>query len=262
MGYMEMSGTKRTISFSPSSAYYAKNSMGLEEVIEIPGIQATNNFIKDVIVSAIKSRREQDEAQSGPYDELIKTINDTVNAAQNIAAVNEAYGKLAALEHIWDSKLYAWSKINEAAKRINAVWDRTAKRFAVSTPPQPESLRKGTKTDGNLQADFNFAKGELENIMTSVDSRGKAVFNGEEWVAMRKIVTGLKAASVENLGIITRLIEEKKLSLMERLSAIPVGAEENPTPVAENHTDDFEDDIPFENRNVKTKPATAELEIF
>jgi hypothetical protein len=139
MGYMEMSGNKRTISFAPSSAYYAKNSMGLDSVIEIPGIQTTNSFIRDVVVSAIKSRREQDEAQSGPYNDVIGQIESLVNAAKDVTAINEAYGKIAGLAHVWDSKIYAWSKICEAAKAINATWDKVAKQFVgpavTSTPP-------------------------------------------------------------------------------------------------------------------------------
>jgi hypothetical protein len=137
MGYMEMSGNKRTISFTPSSAYYAKNSMGLDSVIEIPGIQTTNNFINAVVVSAIRNRREQDRAQAGPYDELIKTIDNIVNSAKDIPAINEAYGKLSVLNHIWDSKLYARSKIKEAAKALNGTWDKAEKRFIGPAVPVP-----------------------------------------------------------------------------------------------------------------------------
>jgi hypothetical protein len=138
MGYMEMSGSKRTISFSPSSAYYAKNSMGLDSVIEIPGIQTANTFIKDVVVSAIRSRREQDKAQAGPYDEVIKQIDGLINTAKDITAINEAYRKLTTLNHIWDSKLYAWSKINEVAKGLNGTWDKAAKQFIGPAVPKPD----------------------------------------------------------------------------------------------------------------------------
>jgi hypothetical protein len=129
MGYMEMSGNKRTISFSPSSAYYAKNSMGLDSVIEVPGIQATNSFIKDVVVSAIRDRKEQDKAQAGPYDEVIKQIDSLINAVKDIPALNEAYSQLTALNHVWDSKLYAKSKISEVTKRLGAAWDKTSAKF-------------------------------------------------------------------------------------------------------------------------------------
>jgi hypothetical protein len=139
MGYMEMSGNKRTISFSPSGAFYAKNSMGLDSVIEIPGIQTTNSFIKDVVVSAIRNRREQDKAQAGPYDEVIKQIDGIANAAKDVEGINEAYRRLAALDHIWDSKLYARSKIRGAANALNAAWDKAAKRFVDPAAPKPKA---------------------------------------------------------------------------------------------------------------------------
>jgi hypothetical protein len=145
MGYMEMSGNKRTISFSPSSAYYAKNSLGLDSVIEIPGVQTGNSFIRDVVVAAIKRKREQDEAQAGPYDEAIKTIDSIVAAAGDVDAINGAYGKLAALNHIWDSKIYAWSKISEAAAAFGAVWDKAARRFMVSAAPAAPSPAPSAK---------------------------------------------------------------------------------------------------------------------
>jgi hypothetical protein len=135
MGYMEMSGNKRTISFAPSGAYYAKNSLGLDSVIEIPGIQTANSFIRDVVVSAIERKREQDKIQAGPYDEVIKRINSIVSAAGNVAAINEALGKVSTLNHIWDSRIYAWSKLSAAAEALGASWDKAAKRFAGSAAP-------------------------------------------------------------------------------------------------------------------------------
>jgi hypothetical protein len=85
----------------------------------------------------MRNRREQDKAQTGPYEELIKKIDATVNAAKTVPAVNEAYAQLVNLNHIWDSKLYARAKIREAAKAINASWDATTSQFAGPKPEAP-----------------------------------------------------------------------------------------------------------------------------
>jgi hypothetical protein len=150
MGYMEMSGNKRTISFSPSSAYYAKNSMGLDAVIEVPGIQAANSFIRDIVVSAIRTRREQDEAQAGPYNELVKTIDGIISGVKDIESLNGAYEKLTALETVWDSKLYAKSKISETAKALNAKWDKPANRFISIAAPKAENATSTETTSPSL----------------------------------------------------------------------------------------------------------------
>jgi hypothetical protein len=289
MGYMEMSGNKRTISFSPSSAYYAKNSMGLESVIEIPGIQTTNSFIKNIVVSAIRNRREQDKDQAGPYDEVIKQIDNLANAAKDIAAVNEACEKIAALDHIWDSKLYAWSKIGEAAKALGGTWDKTAKRFTGAAAPQAEDPRgagrrsnapsnprppENAKTIEESKAEFNAAKIELESVLSAIDSQGRQVFSDDEYFAVVETLKGLEGSSSENyLKTIARILEDKKGLLRKRLAAAgrrPGKPTEYPPPdnpprrsakEPEEHVDDFEDDIPFE-REYRKEPADAELDIF
>ena len=44
VGYMEAKGTKRTISFFPTEKYYAKNSLQLDEVIEVPDTKKRKYF--------------------------------------------------------------------------------------------------------------------------------------------------------------------------------------------------------------------------
>jgi len=131
MGYMEMSGNKRTISFSPSSAYYAKNSLGLDSVIEIPDIKAANSFIKDVVVASLEKKKEEDAAMVGPYEDIIKEIDKTVKAAKDIPGLNEAFEKISGIKPIWDSKIYAWQKISARAKELKAVFDKGKKCFSA-----------------------------------------------------------------------------------------------------------------------------------
>jgi hypothetical protein len=116
--------------------------MGLDSVIEIPEIKTSNSFIRDVVVAAIKRRKEQDEAQAGPYEDVINAIDSIVSTAKNVIALNEAYGQLTELAHVWDSKIYAWSKIQEKAREIGTTWDKAAKRFiGPAAPPKPKAER-------------------------------------------------------------------------------------------------------------------------
>jgi hypothetical protein len=62
MGYMEMRGAKRTISFTPTEKYYAKNALKLQPVIDVPDTAAGNTFIQKVIIERTIDRlREDDE---------------------------------------------------------------------------------------------------------------------------------------------------------------------------------------------------------
>jgi hypothetical protein len=292
MGYMEMSGNKRTISFSPSSAYYAKNSMGLDAVIEIPGIQTSNSFIKDVIVSAIKNRQDQDQAQAGPYDELVKKIDSLVNAAKDITALNEAYEKLAALEHIWDSKLYAWSKIGEAAKRFGGKWDKAAKRVVDPAVPQQEDPAErhnptATVDDGATPltpkaVEQKCYEGmiEINNILNSTLETGERYFtDGEIQVTKGKLAVSLKSPPETRLVLIKKLLDEVKILLQQRIEylddlaagaedrSVPEQASSNPalpamyqgqeTVAPEPEDDGFVDDIPEENPKHRKKPSRS-----
>jgi hypothetical protein len=300
MGYMEMSGNKRTISFSPSSAYYAKNSLGLDSIIEIPGIQTTNSFIKDVIVSAIRSRKEQDKAQAGPYDETIKQIDALINAATSISDINEAYMQLATLDHIWDSKLYAWSKIREMAKTFNGTWDKAAKRFIGPAAPGPaaptdrqdptSSGNKGTAPPKTVEQKCHESMIEISNILDSTMGAGERVFTDLEVKKVKdKLGVFLKDPPETRLVLINKLLDELKVLLQRRISyleditagagdrTVPEQATSNPTlPVmyqepesetVEPEDDGFEDDIPEDTtpgrgRGTSSRaPVAAESEL-
>jgi hypothetical protein len=139
MGYMEMSGNKRTISFSPSGSYYAKNCLGLDAIIEIPDIAAANSFIRDVVVASLEKKKEEDAAMAAPYEETINSIDGIVKAVKDIASLNEAFEKISGIKPIWDSKIYAWQKITAKAKEIGAAYDKAKKSFNVVPPARKAS---------------------------------------------------------------------------------------------------------------------------
>jgi hypothetical protein len=233
MGYMEMSGNKRTISFSPSGAYYAKNSMGLDSIIEIPEIQAGNSFIKDVVVSAIRNRREQDAAQAGPYDEVIGKIDAMANTAKDLTALNEAYTRMTALNHIWDSKLYAKSKIRDAAKALNATWDKAASRFIGPAVPKPEvPTESAALPPKSIEQQCHDEIIEITNILKSEAESGERYFTLNEYNAVNaKLAAFPKNHPEFRLYLVSRLLDEKKEELMRRIEFFDsAGAGENAEP--------------------------------
>lgn len=88
LGYMEMIGKRRSISFTPSEKFYAKNSIGIEDYLEIPILKVgePNTFLTDVIINpTIKRRQEESKSLAIQEDlakkgmELIKKMKDTPN---------------------------------------------------------------------------------------------------------------------------------------------------------------------------------------
>ena len=64
LGFCEVLGKTRSISFSPSARFYAKNSIGLNDYLEIPQLKTgdKNDFLtKEVIEPTIAKRKQESE---------------------------------------------------------------------------------------------------------------------------------------------------------------------------------------------------------
>ena len=65
LGFCEVVGKTRSISFTPSARFYAKNSIGLNDYLEIPQLKTgdKNDFLtKEVIEPTIAKRKQESEA--------------------------------------------------------------------------------------------------------------------------------------------------------------------------------------------------------
>src|SRR5574344_2423487 len=73
MGYCEMLGKRRSISFSPCDRYYAKNSIKLDDYIQIPILEQNvpNNFMVDYIIKPSIERRKQEQEEHAKIDSSI-----------------------------------------------------------------------------------------------------------------------------------------------------------------------------------------------
>ena len=129
MGYMEMKGNTRTISFSPTESHYAKNSLGLKPVIEIPNTDKGNTFFQDCIIAAVNARRTQESEMLDKYNALKGVITEKIATVKDLATLNEVFEELKNLEKIWDSEFFWKHELNTKASEIGATYDKVAKVF-------------------------------------------------------------------------------------------------------------------------------------
>lgn len=129
MGYMEIIGNKRTISFSPSSKYYAKNSLGLNECIEVQDTNKGNFFISEKIVKLTQEKMQENANLRAKYNEILGNITTDIDTLKNSDDVNSFYEKLENSEVIWDSKFVAKNKLSQKIKEINVLFDKNLKKF-------------------------------------------------------------------------------------------------------------------------------------
>lgn len=132
LGYMEMIGKRRSISFTPSEKFYAKNSIGIEDYLEIPILKVgePNTFLTDVIINpTIKRRQEESKALAIQEDlakkgmELVKKMKDTPNEC--LAKLKELDLNLYNKKILFDElkKATSWT-YNEQTK----VFDKVEKK--------------------------------------------------------------------------------------------------------------------------------------
>lgn len=141
MGYMEMRGNKRTISFSPSEKYYAKNSLQLEQVIEVPDTANGNSFVKMQILDRAIARLKADDEANKLYvaliaqnDQMIGSVKDAGTADSVLVALNNA-------QVIWDSARVAKHKLAEKAKSLGLEYDKAEKKFKIGAASSTDEQR-------------------------------------------------------------------------------------------------------------------------
>ena len=116
LGYCEMLGKTRSISFSPSARFYAKNSIQLTDYVEIPTLNKgdENNFLtKEIIEPTIKRRKEESEQvklQDGLLEQGRKIIKTTTDA-------NEALTKIKEIKNLTlHAKMTLFEELKKATK--------------------------------------------------------------------------------------------------------------------------------------------------
>lgn len=129
MGFMQIRGGKRSISFSANDQYVAKNSLGLPQYIEVPEVFADNTFLTDLIVKGTEERIAKEKEASKKYAEVVKTAMAIISDPKKDinAKTKEAMG----LDHIFDSKRRIWKALEllatEQGYKFNAdkkVWEK------------------------------------------------------------------------------------------------------------------------------------------
>lgn len=122
MGYMEMRGGKRSISFTPNDAFYAKNSLGLPQYIEVPEAHGGNSFLTDLIVKGNQARIEREEQEGKKYVDVIAKATAIIEDKK--LDMNQKTEAIKALDHIFDSKLRCWKALEIVGESAGQVFNK------------------------------------------------------------------------------------------------------------------------------------------
>ena len=140
MGYMEMRGKDRTISFSPCEKFYAKNSLKLPELMTIPNTdQHPNDFISRVIIQGTIERLEADEALSKTYDEQLDQWQSRVLQVENATAAQKLLDDLLQTDFIWDAAIQVKKHLRERTKELGITYDKQQGCFVDPAPEEKQT---------------------------------------------------------------------------------------------------------------------------
>lgn len=132
VGYMEMVGGSRTVSFMPSERYYAKNSIQLNEVINIPDTEQGNTFIEQTVIAETKQRLKDDHEKSEDYDALTNRFDELIDAIETASDANEALAAIKDADHIWNSEKLAKKHLHHKVSEMSFTYDRDAGEFVAN----------------------------------------------------------------------------------------------------------------------------------
>ena len=138
VGYMQIIGNKRTITFTPTGAYYAKDTCGMPGIIEIPVLLndkgeniGSNDFFCKVIDS-YRKRIKSNLDNNRKLDELKEEINDNLSSVTDAASANRFVEWCKGVSHVYNSAAIAKKAISMKAKELGLVFDPATKVYVDS----------------------------------------------------------------------------------------------------------------------------------
>lgn len=142
VGYLELIGNERVISFTPCERFYAKNACNLPPAFKVPvilddhgnmmkdsrGRVIRNTFLTDIIKTHMMSQSERMEKLS-MYDTLKEIINDKIATVTDADSANEIAEDLASLEVIFDSELYGKQRLYSKCISLGLKWNKLTSKY-------------------------------------------------------------------------------------------------------------------------------------
>ena len=145
VGYLEIIGNDRVISFTPNERYYAKNACNLPPKLKVPvildekgdmakdakGHVIRNTFLTDIIRMYTMSQSERN-SQLAQYDTLKEVIDEKVATVKDADSANAMFTELSGLEVIFDSELYWKQVLHEKCTSLGLKYDKLSSKYTAA----------------------------------------------------------------------------------------------------------------------------------
>ena len=129
LGFCEVVGKTRSISFTPSARFYAKNSIELNDYLEIPQLKTgdKNDFLTKEVIEPTIAKRKQESAALKINEEKLQQGRYLIEQATEPNAVLTAFKEMDLSEY---NKRVLFNELSEKFK--NYKFDSKKKEFVVN----------------------------------------------------------------------------------------------------------------------------------
>lgn len=145
VGYLQLIGTERVISFTPCERFYAKNACNLPPAFKVPiildangnmtkdtkGRVIRNTFLTDVVSTYTMSQAERTKRLLH-YDDLKNEVELRITDVHDAESANEAQEAFEEMEEVFDIRLYAKQLLYEKAVKLGLRWNRGDSKYEAA----------------------------------------------------------------------------------------------------------------------------------
>lgn len=142
VGYLQLIGNERVISFTPCERFYAKNACNLPPAFKVPIILDTNGnmvkdskgrvirntFLSDVVNTYTMSQGERTK-RLVHYNELKDEVELRVADVNNSESATKAKKDIDEMEEVFDIRLYANQKLYEKCISLHLKWSHSENAY-------------------------------------------------------------------------------------------------------------------------------------
>lgn len=138
IGFLEMRGDDRTISFSPCERFYAKNALQLPAAIKVPDTaKYGNTFIKDYLLARAIERVHADAEENDRYTALRENLQKIIAGVTDPQSAETARRVIAEAPVIWDSDRVAKHNFRAKVAALGLQYDKEAGAFRKVEAKEP-----------------------------------------------------------------------------------------------------------------------------
>ena len=132
-GFVEMSGSNRTIGFSNCERYFAKGTRGIHGVYTIPDLATSPNNFLTWLFSEYNKKSEEElvilAEQQEKYKKAMADGKRIINSVTNAESANNMISDMSSLEHALTSEAEIKAEWNKKINSLGLVYDKAKKAY-------------------------------------------------------------------------------------------------------------------------------------